>query len=175
MSSGRAIPHECASKTPAWATTDRVADWRATPLRERFEIFNAFMHELEMDGHLKTCVKIAPPHVGAGRRCVKRVPVPLMPPTIFEYPEEDEDDYLEEADSTTACDDGSPVYATPRDKPLPLPPRDVSKKLPPTPRDRNKALPSLPPTPPPKTRRKEEPMPPTKGRSRISCLSAVST
>ncbi|KAI9057162.1 hypothetical protein FKP32DRAFT_1681896 [Trametes sanguinea] len=114
-------------------------------LQERFAIFDAFAQEIARDSsYLSPPTAIAPPRVvTAGRRCVKRVPVPV-PPTVLECPEEEED-YLEEAESTTACDEWSPVYASSRDKPLPLAPCHA-KALPPTPHGRDKPLP-LPPSP----------------------------
>ncbi|KAI0639215.1 hypothetical protein C8Q77DRAFT_1152208 [Trametes polyzona] len=123
--------------------TDRMAHRLGPSLQDRYALFDAFMQEAEtMKNQPKPCPPITPPHVGAGRLCARRVPVPL-PPTVFECPEEDECDYLDEAESTTACDDGSPVCAGPFDKPLPPIPRS-EKALPPTPIRRDKALPPLP-------------------------------
>ncbi|KAL7285672.1 hypothetical protein ACG7TL_000777 [Trametes sanguinea] len=116
-------------------------------LQERFAIFDTFAQEIARNSsYLSPPSTISPPRalVTAGRRCVKRVPLPV-PPTVLECPEEEEEDYLEEAESTTACDEWSPVYASSRDKPLPLAPCHA-KALPPTPPNRNKPLP-LPPSP----------------------------
>ncbi|KAH9855439.1 hypothetical protein C2E23DRAFT_857638 [Lenzites betulinus] len=120
----------------------------SSPLRERFSLLDAFAQQLQaMEDNAKLRGQIAPPHASAGRRCVKRVPVPRpLPPTVFECPEE-EDDYLEEAESTTACDDnGSPTSMCTGgscDKPLPAVPRG-DKALPPTPSaDKNKPLPPV--------------------------------
>ncbi|KAI0361830.1 hypothetical protein OH77DRAFT_466995 [Trametes cingulata] len=140
MSTTHIVTRDRSSRTPRRAPTCNTAsDYLANSLQERFAIFDAFAQEMK-DNPIPT-TKIAQAHAGAGRRSVKRVPVPL-PPTVFESPEEE--DCLEEAESTTACDDGSPVYASLRDKPLPLIPRR-EKKLPPTPIDKNKPLPPLPP------------------------------
>ncbi|KAI0824161.1 hypothetical protein BC628DRAFT_1339656 [Trametes gibbosa] len=125
---------------------DSTADHCASPLRERFALLDAFAQQLQaMEDNAKLRPQIVPHHASAGRRCVKRVPVPRpLPPTVFECPEE-EDDYLEEAESTTACDDnGSPTTMCTGgscDKPLPAVPRGA-KALPPTPNiDKNKPLP----------------------------------
>ena len=153
--------HDCHSSAPA-------IDFRVIPLQERFAIFEAFELEMKDKPYLSNAaVKITPATppprtvACAGRRSVKRVPVPFWHPPVLECLEEEdeeeldedagdeeEEDYLDEAESTTACDEWSPVYAS-RDKPLPLVPR-AEKVLPPTPLSKsvNKAL---PPVPPPET------------------------
>ncbi|KAI0651663.1 hypothetical protein C8Q79DRAFT_50020 [Trametes meyenii] len=166
MSTNRVLPpNSTARRRPSPMSSSHIH--LSTPLCERFAVFDAFIREMNADP--KTCVpKITPSplppsgHGGAGRRCVKRVPVPVFP-TVPECPEEEEEaeetdtetkedvyveDYLVEAESTTACDDaGSPVYASPQDKPLPfIPFRE--KALPRTPINKNKSLPPLPPPPP---------------------------
>ncbi|KAI0670090.1 hypothetical protein C8Q78DRAFT_1079989 [Trametes maxima] len=171
MSTNRVLPlNSTARRRPSPMSSAHIH--LATPLSERFAVFDAFIQE--MNANPKACVsKITPPppppsgHGSAGRRCVKRVPVPAFPP-VPECPEEEEEakesdmeteedmyveDYLVEAESTTACDDGSPFYASSRDKPLPfIPLRIREKALPRTPVNKNKTLPPLPvptPTPPP--------------------------
>ncbi|KAI0768474.1 hypothetical protein BD413DRAFT_126148 [Trametes elegans] len=114
-----------------------------TPLEERFAIFDAFIAAMDRNPDFASTPKIAPLAHSAGRRCVKRITVLHHPPVLECLREEDEEDDLDEAESTTVCE-ASPVYATSRDKPLPRLPR-LEKSLPPTPRNPDKALPPLPP------------------------------
>ncbi|KAI0374360.1 hypothetical protein BV20DRAFT_1049170 [Pilatotrama ljubarskyi] len=146
MSTTRIVIRDHPSRTPRRAPTSPMSDYLTISLQERFAIFDAFTQE--MKDHPIPSTKITPVHAGASRRYVRRVPVPL-PPTVFECPEEE--DCLEEAESTTACDDGSPIYASSRDKPLPLVPRR-EKMLPPTPVVKEKPLPPLPPRQNPQNR-----------------------
>ncbi|KAI8995298.1 hypothetical protein BD414DRAFT_562178 [Trametes punicea] len=147
MSTRRIVTRRIPSRTRCGSSATSMVDYLAMSLQERFAIFETFSQEIARDGsYLHPAPKIKPPpHAHAARRCVKRVPVPV-PPTVLECPEE-EDDFLEEAESTTACDETSPVCAYFCDKPLPLAPCQ-EKALPPTPKNQNKALPPLPPQAP---------------------------
>ncbi|CDO72414.1 hypothetical protein BN946_scf184977.g113 [Trametes cinnabarina] len=142
MSTRRNVEHRFPTRPRLDPSANPTVDYLAMSLQERFAIFDAFARKMARDdSYLSPPATISPRVATAARRCVKRVPVPI-PPTVPECPEEEED-YLEEAESTTACDEWSPVYASFRDKPLPNAPHQ-DKALPPTPPSRNKGLPPLP-------------------------------